>query len=278
MDFVSLLKLYDAKIWSGRVRMVRHADVRWNLEAIRQAGHFDLYQANQGRDRFAKTDHIIGFMGEAGTRSRFLGVYRVDGVSTSRRPWPKGWPYPEMKQGKFWYDLSRIAAFDELEDRLVVDWGAGTRSWVQWLRAKAVIELLPIGHVRDFPGFDEVLLNYEDLVRVIENRDANRTWHTMLRSVAGVYLITETVDGNLYVGSAYGQEGILGRWANYARTKHGGNTKLRKLLADHPSRYRSFTFSVLRTLPRSMTKNEVITVESLYKKKLGSRAFGLNEN
>ena len=278
MNFIDILKLYNSNIWSGRLRLVRHADDRWDLDAIVRSGHFDAYQSNQGRDIFPKTDHIVSFMGEAGTRSRFMGVYRLEGVSTTARSWPKGYPYPEMKPGKFWYELKRLREFDELADRLIIDWGSGTRSWVQWLKRKEVIEILPKGHVRDFPGFDDVVLGFDDLRRVIENRDANRTWHTMLGSVAGVYLITDTVDGSLYVGSAYGQEGILGRWTSYVKSKHGGNVKLKELLSRHPERHRSFQYSILRTLPRSMTKHEVVAVETTYKKKLGSRAFGLSGN
>lgn len=278
MDFVDLLKLHNAEIWSGRVLLVRHADTRWDLDLLVRTGHFEVYQTNQGKDRFARASHIVSFMGEAGTRSRFTGVYRVDGMSTTARPWPDGYPFAEMVPGKFWYDLVRLTEFDEMVDRLIIDWGSGTRSWVQWLKPKDVIEILPKGHVRDFPGFDNVVLGFHDLVRIIENRDANRTWHTMLRSVAGVYLITDTQDGNLYVGSACGEGGILGRWIDYAKTRHGGNARLVELLARDPDRHSSFQFSILRTLPRTMTKNEVVAVETLCKTKLGSRAFGLNDN
>jgi len=50
------------------------------------------------------------------------------------------------------------------------------------------------------------------------------------------------------------------------------------LLERHPERYHEFRFSILRTLPRTMTAKEVAEVESLYKRKLGTRAFELNGN
>ena len=37
-------------------------------------------------------------------------------------------------------------------------------------------------------------------------------------------------------------------------------------------------FTILRTLPKSMTAGEVIEIEAAFKRKLGSRAFGLNAN
>jgi hypothetical protein len=132
--------------------------------------------------------------------------------------------------------------------------------------------------VREFPGYDDFILRFDELERIVTNPDANETWHRMLAGVAGVYLISDGKTGDLYVGSAYGEAGILGRWASYVRTKRGGNAKLRALLARDPARYQSFSFSILRTLPRSLTHKEVIAVESLYKAKLGTRAFGLNDN
>jgi hypothetical protein len=56
------------------------------------------------------------------------------------------------------------------------------------------------------------------------------------------------------------------------------NAKLKALLKDDPSRHTNFTFSILRTVPKTLTKKEVVAVESVYKRKLGTRAFGLNEN
>jgi hypothetical protein len=80
------------------------------------------------------------------------------------------------------------------------------------------------------------------------------------------------------VGSAAGAEGNLGRWAEYVSAPHGGNDRLKGLLAEDPGYARNFQFTILQTLERTLTKNEVVDYESLYKKKLGTRAFGLNSN
>lgn len=84
--------------------------------------------------------------------------------------------------------------------------------------------------------------------------------------------------GQLYVGSAYGKDGILGRWKTYVATGHGGNAALKALLTNNAERKDVFSFTVLRTLPRTLTQKEVIEKEQLYKKKLGSRVHGLNLN
>jgi hypothetical protein len=64
----------------------------------------------------------------------------------------------------------------------------------------------------------------------------------------------------------------------YAATGHGGNKQLIELLATDKEYARGFSCTVLRTLPRTLTRQEVIEFESLYKTKLGARAFGLNSN
>ena len=39
-----------------------------------------------------------------------------------------------------------------------------------------------------------------------------------------------------------------------------------------------FTFTILRTLSKALSKNEVIEKENSYKRRLGSKEFGLNSN
>jgi len=87
-----------------------------------------------------------------------------------------------------------------------------------------------------------------------------------------VYLIKYKKDGRLYVGSAYGQGGILGRWSAYAKSGHAGN----KLLKDLDPY--EFEFSVLEISPATMSEDDVILRENRWKECLGTREFGLNEN
>lgn len=51
-----------------------------------------------------------------------------------------------------------------------------------------------------------------------------------------------------------------------------------KKLEDYPDRYHDFHFSVLQILPKTLTSDEVIETESLWKSKLLTREFGMNEN
>jgi len=82
----------------------------------------------------------------------------------------------------------------------------------------------------------------------------------------------------MYVGSATGEGGIWARWQHYAYTGHGGNALLRDLIAQDPAYPNQCRFSVLQILPKTMARAEVIHREALYKRKLGTRATGLNLN
>ena len=258
--------------------LVRHQSPRWDLNRLLDHGQLEIYQANQSKARF-NCDHIVSFIGEPFSRARFLGVFIIKECQHApERPWPAHYLYQEAERGDYWYDLERLPGFEDLENRVVINWGASPRAWFQWLSPREVCEILPTGYVRDFPGYDDLIVSWHELKRITFNPVAHREWHRALKSVAGVYLITDTTTGQQYVGSAYGKDGIWGRWQAYATTGHGGNARLRSRLKDSPDGHHHFQLSLLRALPLSSTKDEVLACEIRYKQKLGSRAFGLNAN
>lgn len=64
------------------------------------------------------------------------------------------------------------------------------------------------------------MISYYDLKRKIDNSD---DWCRALRSRKGVYLITDKNTGKQYVGSAYGKDGIFGRWVVYLTSGYDKN-------------------------------------------------------
>ena len=262
--------------------MARHQDQRIDVAQMYRTGHFEAYQSFQSRAVFDKCETLISLLGGAGTHATFIGVYEVGAVlGPGARKLPSDFPYPQLDVSKcFHYTLKKDPRYADLEDRLVVNWGLATRSWVQNFKpnTKAVVEVLAKGYVKEFKGFLDFILRFGELKTIVANPIANREWHHMLRSVAGVYLILDSKTGSQYVGSAYGNDGILGRWAGYARNGHGGNEQLRALISDRPTAVNDLQFSVLQTLPKTLTAREVIAYEVLHKQKLGTRAHGLNSN
>ncbi|MFN3760161.1 MAG: GIY-YIG nuclease family protein [Algoriphagus aquaeductus] len=99
----------------------------------------------------------------------------------------------------------------------------------------------------------------------------------MLSSIKGVYLISDSLTGKLYVGSAYGEDGIWGRWSQYVSTNgHRNNKTLKELISENENYRSNFKFSILMLLPKTITPDEAIKKENLFKEKLGSNSFGLN--
>lgn len=270
---------------SKKIKLVRHQDSNYDTNHLYKIGMLDFYQSIQSNDVFGNCEYILSFLGYERTKAIYIGAYKVNGKSKFDNlvtQVPAGYPYMDiLNQPLIHYDITKITLLNDLIDRLVIDWGNATRSWYQWLNTenpKQVIEILPKGYIKDFPGFEEIMLTFDEMYTIINNPDSNRVWHTMLSSVAGIYLITDFTDGNQYIGSASGNQGILGRWKEYAASIHGGNKKLISLLTSDPNRYKKFQYSILRTLPKSLTRNEIIVHEQKYKQKLGTRAFGLNLN
>jgi len=263
-------------------RLVRHQSDRYPVEKLRLNNWLELYQAYQKRPIFDKAEQVVSFYGLTGTRARFYGVYRV----RSRRPGKAGrvlascpWSQEWNRAAKVFYDLERDSRFDSLRDRLIIDWGRATRAWVQKLSNKPVLQIQEPG--RRLPPFDDYLefnLTYAQLKDLFDNEEAQLDWRASLGAVGGVYLILAEDCGDLYVGSAYGEEGIWGRWRSYAASGHGGNARLRALVKRDPSYPGHFRFSVLQVLPKTMAREEVLRREARYKEKLGTRAIGLNVN
>ena len=56
------------------------------------------------------------------------------------------------------------------------------------------------------------------------------------------------------------------------------NKRLKEILVNNPDYVYNFRFSILMLLPKTITRDEAIEKELLYKKKLGTNSFGLNLN
>ena len=261
-----------------RVKLVRHKDSRVDFETLRCSGWFETYQKFQSKPVFDGCDHIVVFVGEA-FGSRFVGVYDVEArVPADRSHLPADCPFPEWATAEnSYYQLSRRKGFEDLEDRLVIDWGKAALAWHQWFTDRPVLEVRAPG--RALPPFRNYLLvhlSFKDLVRLAAKPEAHRDWVAGLSAVGAVYLIVNSMTGEQYVGSATGSGGLWQRWCEYAKTKHAGNVRLKAACAKAISC--PFNFSILETFSRNLAREEAIELETFFKQKLGTRAFGLNAN
>lgn len=261
-------------------RIVRHRHRKYPVQTLVEEGLLEAYQAYQSKPVFHKASHVISTVGIRGTQARFVGVYRVNGWTKpddSPRLTESEWESEWRRGNNYCYQLERVPGLEHLEDRVIVQWGAGALAWCQRVSNKPVLEVTAPG--RELPPFDDYLefsLSFGQLRALFKNDDAHHEWRSRLSAVAGIYLITAETSGDLYVGSATGASGIWGRWHDYFRTGHGGNEQLKNLLATDKRYPSAFRFSLLQILPKSTTRNDVVSSEEAFKRKLGCRAHGLN--
>ena len=143
-----------------------------------------------------------------------------------------------------------------------------------------IYELLPTKAIEEFPGFNNVILTHKQLQYIFSN-DAPE-WKRQLSSVKGVYCITDTSNGQLYIGSASGNyAGIWQRWQAYANVNDltGGNKAFEELKAMGADRIvGKFTYSILEILDPKTSDEFVRARESHWKNVFQSRRWGMNDN
>lgn len=132
---------------------------------------------------------------------------------------------------------------------------------------------------RSFPGFESINVSFEELETIV--RKDRPDWKAALSSMKGIYLISDTVSGKRYVGSAYGESGIWSRWCSYIDSGHGGNVELKSLVSDPTLDYcrKAFRFALLEHRPNSTPDEVVIAREGFWKEVLLTRGEnGFNRN
>lgn len=261
----------------AQVRLLRHQDNRPGTKCTpfelwrddRPA--FEQYQSVQGvknRPKF-KLPFWASFVADQSGATLFVGLYKSHLLGTGEKDLPR----PHMdgfdKAGK--YDLYKLELQDSLRDlggKLYVDWGPGTRAWVQRARDqnKVVTEIRVAFKEEEFPGFSKFLKSLSEIQML------PKAWIEALSKTRGIYLLSCPKTKEQYVGSATGADGFWGRWQSYVQSGHGGNVGLK---SRDSSDYR---VSILETAGSQLTTEDILTLEQLWKAKLQSREMGLNKN
>jgi len=262
------------------VKHVNHTSGDWILKELIAKDAFDFFQSVQGsvKKPFDNCDVIVSFLSMGNNLAELWGVYRVNECRDfNNKDLKKSPAILNMKsvrnlhgRKRLWYELEELTEYKDLRHRLITQWKS-TRGWVQ-KKDLEIYELLPPVKVILFPGYQDVFLSHEQLKLIINNPRAHKDWKAALEANAGIYRIVDMSTGEIYIGSAYGSEGLWGRWSNYAKNGHGGNKLLK---CRDPS---NFQWSIVRTVSRSMSERDVIKVEAMEKLKHGSRVHGLNDN
>ncbi len=150
----------------------------------------------------------------------------------------------------------------------------------KYIKQATVKEILPcIYSGETFEGYDRVYLPFHRLADIFSGKILP-TYYEALKKIKGVYCLTDTNTGKLYIGSATGEEGVAQRWGNYLDSKHGGNKKLIALYEQKGSEYfeKFFTYTLLEYFGLSYDPIKILEREQYWKKCLDTIRNGYNDN
>lgn len=243
---------------------------------------FELYQAIQGdlaTRTIRRATYLAAFIGLKPGTATFAGLFKVrgaapiSGVEFLALPGAHELMAYQLQgfagDSNMRLDLEPLGIWADWVGRLVIDWTPPERSWIRRaernrLGVRAIT--LESEFAKSMPSWDDIVLDWKDLA-VLPTR-----WRHAFAEWRGIYFIFDMARGKGYVGSACGEENILGRWENYSRSGDGGNIRLRD------SRPEDLRFSILELVAPATVPKVVQGVEAGWKRRLQTREFGLNAN
>lgn len=231
-------------------------------------GDFKKWQEHQNKRNFER-NFIFSLIHFSGTNWLFAGLYQQFGK--------------EVKNNEYYYKTELTSINKSLVGRLVINFPKSFRNSYpngeNYMHKMQVSEVFKFpSSFQHFPGYDKVKIPLKELKPIVHSAEA--TWKTALKNMKGVYLITDTANGNQYVGSAYGEDALWNRWREYVSNGHGGNKLLKNIVTELGFKYAidNYQISILEIMNHNSPKEDIIGRESFWKEILGTRAFGLNSN
>jgi hypothetical protein len=271
MRILDLVKVLDSEVSPSSAKIHLASWNGWdNPLDVYLDGGFDEWQRWQSRRNFERRFVISLIALRTPNLWLFAGVHESLGHT-----WHE-------ENRAFRYNLVERPSCSELSGRLTAHFERpGRQSYLiaeNWIDQIQMHSILPERmKIAEFPGFKAVNLTKHELESIV--RQGVESWRAALSSVAGVYLISDTATGNLYVGSATGEGGIWQRWTDYALTHHGGNKELAALVKEGGAeRAAAFRFSILEIADTHAGSQEILQRESHWKTVLLTREYGLNSN
>jgi hypothetical protein len=230
---------------------------------------FKKWQEWQNKRNFQRT-YIISLIQYSKDEWLFAGVYKSNGYDVVKEPF------------HYEYKTELLDINKDLIGRLIINFKKTYRQ--TYLCLENCIKDFTISQILkekysiiEFPGYENVKVDFEYLKTVIEKND--KSWYTALKNIKGVYLITDKTNGKHYVGKASGNQAFWSRWTEYVKNGHGGNFDLKKLIKKKGYDYTSnFQFSILEIRDTKTFDSEIIEREQFWKNVLLTKEYGYNKN
>ena len=235
-----------------------------------------LANAYNGKNKQLNRPYLITFTEYSSFRDLwiFTGVYKVTDYNNVNKT-PHGHDISK---------LEKVIDYEKYEGKLIVRYHKHTQAYV--LNAESLIDQLELQEIRNevidsevFNSYENIDLSFVQLSNIIKKQ--KQDWKTALENCKAVYLIRDSFNGKLYVGSATAEHGMLwSRWSQYIQTGHGGNKKLKELVAKQGIEYikKHFHFSILKHFSSNTDDSIVLEREYYYHKILQTKEFGYNDN
>jgi hypothetical protein len=146
------------------VRLVRHANKEINVldTFLNDTEKFTEYTAWQKSGKFGSARYLALFCPARSTTSLFLGIWAIDGKTEnndlkqshlallSKHDLPEIWFDNHAR-----YNLKLTSVMLSLSQRLVIEWGKSTVSWVQ-SKDKDVVQIKPVNSIGEFTSYDSI--------------------------------------------------------------------------------------------------------------------------
>ena len=187
----------------------------------------------------------------------------------------------------------RLKEYDKFIEKVLVNHTNTGQSWfyvnpkiIESVVVESVNSISYFNQTSHFPGYENISFSYQEL----KKNWSNSSWRQYLSAVYGVYVITDAKTGKLYVGSAYGDNGVYGRWSTYLsegydKSEMEENRYPNKRLCEIVEKYgisyikKYFQYSLLEIFPKNeVGKQKALQRERYWKKVLKSKEHGYNAN
>ena len=238
--------------------------------------NMNAWRTKQNNNNFGNAEYVLSFAQfyVYGTEYFiFGGMYKIEVIK------------PDVLDG-VGYKLTLLDDYSEYRKRLIIklNKSIGRDSYnrlyvnIQSKLDPEVYEITPSIGIDHFPGYGNVLINHSTLQKIAKNEVPE--WKNALTKVKGVYCITDKSNGQIYIGSASGNdEGIWQRWKSYADVNDltGGNKTFKELKnegADHI--IDNFTYSILEVFDMRTDAKYILGRERHYMNVFQSIKYGMN--
>ena len=186
-------------------------------------------------------------------------------------------PIPRKNDCWLLFHIGKVQEYDKYLGRIIVRFKNRSQNLIRkgdtTLPLCEIEEILPNVYNNDFfPGYANVNVSWKSL-QILINKSS---WRTALGNQKGVYLLVDSKTGKKYVGAAYGDDMLLGRWEEYIKTYHGGNKRMKSLKNEYIRD--NFYFTILEHYNPKTDDQIILDRESYWKQVLMTRQFGYNDN